>query len=247
MGTRAVALPLLVTLAVLTTLLSGCTGSGGTVEHYGRMRTVLHEGKSEPRVALAEVVAKPHAYAVGALAGLRGEVTILDGKATISRVREGTLHSGPPEANDWATLLTVAHIDRWQSATLDHDVVDTDLERAVRDIAATTGVDVTRPFAFVIEGELTALDMHVINRACPAAAGRGEDDGPHAPWRLHLGVPTKATLVGFYAQGREGEMTHHGTNAHIHALLDHNGSTITGHVETVAVTAGATVRVPDAR
>jgi len=140
----------------------------------------------------------------------------------------------------------VAHVERWNSAILEQAVDDAGLEPAVRDIAAATGVDVTQPFAFVIESELTALDMHVINGECPAASG-SEVGGPHAPWRLHLGVPVRATLVGFYAQGHEGEMTHHGSNAHIHALLKHNGGTITGQVETVTVAAGATVRVPAAR
>ena len=55
------------------------------------------------------------------------------------------------------------------------------------------------------------------------------------------------TLIGFYATGREGEMTHHGTRTHIHAVLVHKGRTITGHVERVSVAAGAALRVPDTR
>jgi len=239
----AVAILRLVTFAAaFAAFLPGCIRNGRAVEQYGRMRAVLHEGKSEPRVALAAVTAKPHAYAVGALAGLGGEVTIVDGSATVSRVHDGALRSGPPEVGDRATLLSVAHVERWRSATLDHAAADRDLERAIRDIAAAAGVDAMRPFAFVIEGELTALDLHVINGACPAVVG--EARGPNAPWRLRLSTPRKATLVGFYAQGRAGEMTHHGSNVHVHAVLEHEGDTITGHVDSVTIAAGAAVRVP---
>jgi hypothetical protein len=98
----------------------------------------------------------------------------------------------------------------------------------------------------MVEGELTSLTMHVINGVCPMA-GAGDEAGPHAPFRLRLDHPTRGRLIGFYATGREGEMTHHGTRTHAHAVVEYGGRAITGHVESVSVAAGAAVRVPDTR
>ncbi len=221
---------------------AGCAADRAAVEQFGGMRAVLREGKSEPRIALTRALSKPHAFGVGALAGLSGEVTILDGQAVVSRVRDGVLRSGPPEPDDQATLLTLTSVARWRTAPLDHAAADAELEQAVRDIAAASGIDVAQPFPFVIEGDLSALDVHVINGECPMAGG-GES-GPTAPWRLRLGAPAKARLVGIYANGREGEMTHHGSSAHMHVLIERDGHVITGHVESARVDAGAAVRVP---
>ena len=86
----------------------------------------------------------------------------------------------------------------------------------------------------------------MINGVCPME-GRGDEASVHTTYQLRLDAPTKGTLVGFYARGREGEMTHHGTRTHMHAVMGIDGRTITGHVESVTVAGGATVRVPEAR
>jgi hypothetical protein len=156
------------------------------------------------------------------------------------------LSAGPPQPGDQATLLTLAHVERWRDADLGRAAADGELESAIESIARAAGLDTREPFAFIIEGELTALTMHVINGECPMA-GSGDEAGPHAPYRPRLDRPTRGRLIGFYATGREGEMTHHGTRTHAHAVLQYEGRTITGHVESVSVAAGAAVRVPDTR
>src|SRR5688572_4171827 len=54
------------------------------VSTFGHLRAVVHERDLAPKVKLAEVLARPHAYAVGALSELRGEVTIVDGVAWLA-------------------------------------------------------------------------------------------------------------------------------------------------------------------
>lgn len=229
---------------------AGCNAPASQVTQYGRMREVLRNGQSQPRIALSEVTVRPHAHAVGALADLDGEVTIVDGVALVSRVRDGALASGPPVPGDRATLLTLAYVERWHGTALGFASGDRELETTVEEIARAAGVAVDEPFPFVMEGELTALDMHVINGACPLAGARdeaGAQSGLRAAYQLRLDRPTRGKLVGFFATGREGDMTHHGTRTHIHAVLEHDGRTVTGHVERVSVAAGTEVRVPRPR
>src|SRR5687767_4532707 len=55
------------------------------VSSFGKLRTMVHEGDVTAKVKLGEVLSRPHAFAVGALAGLAGEVTVLDGVAWLAR------------------------------------------------------------------------------------------------------------------------------------------------------------------
>ena len=58
------------------------------VTTWGTMREVLRQGKSEGRVALANI-ATPHTIGVGALEGLAGEVTIVDGRVLVASATIG--------------------------------------------------------------------------------------------------------------------------------------------------------------
>ncbi|NQT11505.1 MAG: hypothetical protein HQ582_02070, partial [Planctomycetes bacterium] len=119
-------------------------------------------------------------------------------------------------------------------------------ERFLCGAAREAGLDVSKPFPFVIEGDLTALEMHVINGACPMRAKRLGRELPPAQQPYHRSVAqTAGRLVGIYAAGAAHRLTHHGTNTHTHVLLkDKEGRTYTGHVERVGVGAGAVLRLP---
>ena len=79
------------------------------------MREVLREGRTQSRVALEDVTSRSGAVAVGALAGLGGEITIVDGETWIARSVDGVPEvTGPgPESSDDATVLTASHVDDW--------------------------------------------------------------------------------------------------------------------------------------
>lgn len=237
------------TMRILFALLStfaatGCVSSLPRVEQYGSMREVLREGKAQRRIAVAEAVARPHAYAVGALENLGGEITIADGEVWVARLEAGELRVSGPQVSrtDGAALLILTHVKTWKTALLPVAAADVELESALARLAREHGVDTARPFPFEIEGRLTALSMHVINGVCPLAGAPGTDGGA-APWRYTLDAPAHGRIVGFFAPDSAGKITHHGTSIHAHALLDVNGARLTGHVEHVAVSPGAVVRL----
>lgn len=210
------------------------------------MRPVMREGSTEARTALRDW-AEPHAVAVGAIEGLDGEITVVDGGVWVSRVRHGgVVTSGPAvAAEDQATLLTAMRVARWRSFRLDEGATGPELEGLIERAAAQQGIDTSRPFPFVIQGEAASLDMHVINGFCPLSGAEAAAD--REPWRLALAEATPATIVGFFARDSEGVLTHHGTAMHAHALLARDGGWTTGHVDSIAIEAGATLRVPEPR
>src|SRR5262245_56650509 len=84
------------------------------VRTWGDLGAIMHEGKMDPLVTVARLVG-PHVYAVGALAGLRGDVTILDGTPWISYPAEPwTIRVEHQPGDVAATLLVAATVPTWR-------------------------------------------------------------------------------------------------------------------------------------
>ena len=230
-------------LVLAAALLSGCTTEpawNGEVRQWGAMRQVLGEGKTEGRVRLGDFAGSKGAYAVGAMARLQGEVTIVDGQVWVARVAGTGSQCRLLEASDAeATLLVAARVPRWTTHRVGADTPADGVDAFVRTTAAGAGLDVTRPFPFVVEGRFRSVDAHVVNGMCPM---RAEPTSEHAPVRIRLDA-VQGTLVGIHAEGQEGVLTHHGATTHIHVLVP-GVRTRMGHVESVELLAGARILLP---
>lgn len=223
---------------------TGCASVPAAVDHVGAMREVMREGRTEARLTLAKAIEQPHVYAVGAMESLSGEVTIVDGDVWIASVVDGAVQMrGPaPAAHDAATLLTHASVPHWAVVEIARPADAQALERAIAEAAAVRGMDVDQPFPFLFKGQVTRLDLHVIDGFCPVggtpAPGAGE------PWRTTIENHPDVTIVGFFARNQAGVLTHHGTVLHMHALVEIDGRLVTGHVDDVAVASGPNLRLP---
>lgn len=208
------------------------------------MRDVMREGKTEARLSLAQAIEEPHVFGVGAMEGLAGEVTIVDGNVWIASVVDGAVQTrGPiPAAHDAATLLTHASVPNWAIIEIALPANAQTLERVIAEAAAMRGMDVDQPFPFLFKGPVTRLDLHVIDGFCPVggtpAPGAGE------PWRRTIENHPDVTIIGFFARNQAGVMTHHGTVLHMHALLEIDVGLVAAHVDDVAVLSGPNLRLP---
>ncbi|MBX3361563.1 MAG: hypothetical protein KF705_09020 [Phycisphaeraceae bacterium] len=128
-------------------------------------------------------------FAVGAMAGLAGEITIADGEVWVSQVVNGQpVTSGPaPGPGDHATLLAGFSVERWYTVPLTQPLAGEALDAAIEQAARQRGIDTAKPFPFRIEGDFAALDMHIINGFCPH--GGGEADAALQPWKSNFAMP----------------------------------------------------------
>lgn len=222
----------------LSCLLTACAShQPDRVEHFGVMREVMRDGKSEARVDLARF-ARPGWYGVGALAGLQGEILIDDGRVLVARDDTRRIREGA--ADQHATLLTAAHVTAWRQVLLPSGGDLTAIEQAIAAAVPST----QEPVPFRISGFFDVLEMHVVRGACPHAA----PDPEHEPFRYRQMPVTDLpllTIVGFFAPGREGELTHHGTAIHAHALVQGMfQDRHLGHIDDLRLRAGAQLFVP---
>jgi ubiquinone/menaquinone biosynthesis C-methylase UbiE len=220
------------------------------VTQYGEMREVLGKGDHSGRIRLGDAIMRPNCYAVGALADLAGEITMIDGKVIVTRADENhrpvTQAADPELYEEEAAMLATAYVPRWTEHPVPEDVASHELEKFLAAAAHRAGLDPTRPFPFLIEGTLADLRLHVICGACPMRARRlGQELPPEREPHRGSFAETTGTIIGMYAEDAEHRLTHHGTKTHMHAVLRDDGSQqYTGHIESVGLRAGSIVRLP---
>ena len=214
----------------------------GELEQWGTLRAALRDGQVEARVRVADV-AREGVWAVGALEGLRGEITIADGEVWISEggaERAVTTRGRDSEAS--ATVLFAAEVAEWHELTLEADVDPSVLDAFLAEQAAAVGIDVSAPFPFVVDGGLEHVRLHVIGGECPIRARMLGRAATFPPYELDLAA-APGRLVGIYAPDSGGVVCHAGSRSHAHALLEADGG-LTGHVETVGLRSGSILRLP---
>lgn len=247
-------------LAAALPLLPACAGHGSTVGHgtaaaapgelalWGTLREALRDGHDEGRVALADVV-RPGTWGVGALEGLAGEVSVLDGEVWVSRGSAAGVTTTREAGGDQATVLFLAEVDGWTEHTVEADVDPSVLDAWIADRAREAGLDTGRALPFVVEGRLHHLRLHVLGGECPTRARMLGATMQTPPYELHE-PDVAGRLVGIYARDAAGIVCHAGSDTHVHAVVIQTRPgpgqdvELTGHVESVGLAAGAKLLLP---
>jgi hypothetical protein len=231
---------------LLLTLTASCasTSSGWDepLSSWGELKTVLSGGQTEGRVDLAEAAARPGTWGIGAVAGLTGEILVRNGTVWIGRVTgpaECVTTAGVPEGEQ-ATLLVVTQVSAWSESQLPSDMDMEQLEEHLADMAGAAGLPEKGPFPFEVEGGIDGLELHVLNGMCPYATENlpPENDPFHLASSHEHGL-----VVGFFADGQGGVLTHFGDRNHSHVLIL-GDDPVVGHFDGGVFKAGSLLRVP---
>ena len=215
----------------------------GELRVYGSLRAMLHEGQTDAQVTLDTLLPNPDLYAVGALAGLSGEITVIGGNAYLSYPEgEGTRTEMLSASGAGAALLVAAEVPRWHTVTTREPIRFEELDEAIGKLAASAGMSLDARFPFLVEGDFEDLQWHVIDGTRLPAGETSHQD--HLEAAVQAARPrASARLVGFYSQRDAGVFTHMGSKTHLHCVLE--GPLAAGHVDHVDVPAGATVKFPE--
>jgi acetolactate decarboxylase len=201
------------------------------VEWKGLLRDT-HAGDVSGKVSLAELPRSPRLYAVGPVAGLGGEITVVDGRLHLARVEHGAVKTST-DYQGQASFLVWATVPAWREAVRLGTAASSqaDLEKLVEAKARSAGMDPDSPFPFLLRGTVKKVDYHVLK---PTEARGGHAASPgHADSALNLkAIGERVTIIGFYSKSHEGVFTHHGSYAHLHVLLPNGDS---GHVDELEV------------
>ena len=208
-----------------------------SVETWGEFRKIIMQGDFGAKVQLSAVMAKRPTIGVGAVADGRGEITIYDGKLTISYGRHGTRPSMNSES---AALLQISTTGEWQSVTVERDVAPTEIESYLAAAAKSHNIDPDKSFPFEIRGTITSYLMHV------NAAPTGGPHGMGLPIAITIesrGEQITGSVAGLYVSADLiGIATHGGERTHAHWVSP--DGTSTAHLDQWGLKAGATLLLP---
>ena len=212
------------------------------VHHFGALKNMMHKGDLSAKVTLDELKEMNHLFALGAVENLKGEVLILDGIPSVSYVK-GNDSSKTMMLDDSfeknACLLVLASVEEWESINIPNTVVTyEEFEGYVAETAAEKGIDIEKPFPFMIEGLAKSFDWHIIDWP--------EDDTEHSHEKhIHSGLygtleNQQVEMLGFYSNKHHAIFTHHTTNMHIHV----KSKKVIGHIDDMTLGIDMMLKIP---
>ena len=197
------------------------------VRYAGALKKMMKKGDISAKADLADFKNTEHLYAIGAMEDLNGEIQIIDGESFNTMVVDSTLIFDQ-SFDKKATLLVYVTIPSWTSYDIpDHVKTYGALEEFVGSTAKQHNINHKEPFPFLLEGNATSFDWHVINWK---DGDTKHTHDKHIRSGLHGTIENQeAQYVGFYSDSHHRIFTHHTTNMHIHVKTSDN--TIAGHMD----------------
>jgi acetolactate decarboxylase len=208
---------------------------------YGEFSKMIQQRSYLAAVALKDVTDGSATDAVGAVSGLRGEISMIEGKLIVSYGADCGA-ACPAAASETATLLAIASARTWRPVPIGKDIDAKAVENFIREQAKANGLDETKPFPFRINGAITNFVMHVNAAPNPRFKGHGSFD-EMAVTGLAKGPRLAGYVVGFYAPpALQGVITHMGEYLHSHFVDEQR--TATAHLDSFGIAAGSTLMLP---
>ncbi len=226
----------------------------GLVEYVGAQKDIFVSGKAAKVISLEDLAGQKGLYAVGPVEGLDGEITIFDSKPYITKVR-GDSYTAEQTFNVDAFFLVWSERTRWQDVSIPPYVKDyVDLQKFVRARALAAGIDVTKPFPFLLSGTPVEIKWHInVDRT----EGRPITKELFAKSKEHFVARKEPVdIIGFYGPHHAGIFLPRYTPAiregsgmenEIHIHLVSRTSKAAGHIDELALGEKMVLRLPKVR
>jgi len=186
------------------TALAAIVGSKkeGLVEFVGAQKDIFVSGKASSVVSLEDLAGHSGLYAIGPIDGLDGEITIFDSKPYITQVR-GADYSLDTTLKHGAFFLVWSEQSKWRDVPVPGAVKGyVDLQRFVKAEAQTAGIDVTKPFPFLLTGTPVEIKWHInVDRT----EGKPITNELFAKSKQPFVTKNEAVdIIGFYSESHAG-------------------------------------------
>jgi len=206
------------------------------VELLGSFQAQMAAGKCDEGIAVRDLLARPHAYAIGPIAGLRGELLVWDGTAFTSTIVDGAPRVRiDPGAR--GAFLVASHVARWRDLAVPESVRTlAELTAWLPEAAQQLHLDPERTQTLRLFAALDSARLHVAD----LAPGAPLDHAAHAAAQhvVDLG-PCLVQLLGFLSP--PGESTCPIASPPLHLHLRTLLGDMVGHVEELQLAPGAKV------
>lgn len=241
------------TLALLLCATMALAGNKeGLIEFVGSQKNIFTTGKAEGVMPLSSMSAiKKGLYAVGPVEGLDGEITIFDSKPYITRV-SGTGYTLDNSLNYGAIFLVWIEQDKWQDITVPATIKGyVELQQFIKAQAEAKGIDVTKPFAFLLAGTPPEVKWHINVDRTEGNPITKELFAKSKEGYVLKGEPVD--IIGFYSETHPGVfITEYippikpdsGLKNYLHMHLVSRASKAAGHIDDMTLGPDTVLRLP---
>lgn len=245
------------TVVAMSVLAAACATAAfqgtkeGLVEYGGSQKTIFASGKAERVVPVGAMAAGADSFGVGAVAGLDGEITVLNGKPYVTKVR-GTGYTLDHDHDHAATFAVWARVPRWRDEPVPATVKGyLDLQNLVKARAVAAGIDVSKPFPFQLTGTPAEVKWHI---NLDLTEGKPINTELFAKSKANYVAKNQAMdIIGFYSEKHPGVFISAYAPAiqkesglmnaiHIH-MVSKDGKSA-GHIDNLTLAPGMTLRLP---
>ena len=223
----------------------------GLVEFAGSQKNIFDTGKAEPTLTVANMSESADSYGVGAVAGLDGEITVYRGKPYVTKVRGSsfTVDHGTGHGSVFAVWTTQS---KWREEILPESIKGyVDLQNFVKARATAAGIDVSKPFPFLIGGEPAEVKWHI---NVDLTEGKPITPDLFAKSKANYLAKNQAMdIVGFYSEAHPGVFISayapaikpdSGAKNAIHIHLVSRDGRLAGHVDDITLAPGMRLSLP---
>ena len=223
----------------------------GLVEYVGMQKDVFVSGKAASVVSLEDLAGRKGLYAMGPIDGLDGEITIFDSKPYITKVR-GSDYVADNTWKHGAFFLVWTEQTQWKDVPVPGTVKGyVDLQQFVKAQAQAAGIDVTKPFPFLLSGTPVEIKWHInVDRT------EGKPITKESFAKSKQPFVTKnepVDIIGFYSEHHAGVFLTattpvikegSGMQNAIHIHLVSRVSKASGHIDDLTLGEGMVLRLP---
>lgn len=209
------------------------------VKSAGELRKIMHDADLSAKIRL-DTLHRENLFAIGVIDSLRGEISIINGKALISSIKETFVRTDTTFKHE-AAMLVYAYVKNWKTITIEQDLNNSEeLELLIKRLASENGIDVTKPFPFMAKTWVKNLSFHVINWQ----SGMIHTADTHKQFAHELWHSAEVVmLAGFYSENHQGIFTPHSSKMHVHTIT--SNPLTSGHLETIETFGKISVYFPD--
>ena len=210
------------------------------VRHAGNRNNIIQNGDLSARINLGTLSEISNLYAIGPLEGLKGEITIYNGKSSIA-----TIENEQPKIysslNYNAIFLVYTSASQWKQMTVETSMSGlSTVEAFVQKMANKNNVDAQKPFPFRMEGIVDSLNYHIIYKSDNAPHNKIEHQRAKQKFSVYN---SRVLIIGFWTDVEsQGLYTHPDKRTHLHFMLEDN--TESGHIDNIQLREGAILYLP---
>lgn len=242
-------------VVILGVMLAACatvqSTKEGLVEFAGAQKNIFATGKAEQALTVATMAASTDSFGVGAVADLDGEITVYQGKPYVTKVRGDsfTLDHG---MNHRAMFAVWTRQSKWREEPVPKEVRGyLELQSFVKARAAAAGIDVTKPFPFLLTGAPAEVKWHI---NVDLTEGKPITRELFAKSKANYVAKNQPTdIVGFYSENHPGVFisayapaikSDIGAKNAIHIHMVSRDGKAAGHIDDITLAPGMTLRLP---